>query len=158
MFLGGLRGAKLYNETNIYKATKTALALAAMYPEPSLAFKNPVLSAFANAVWHCSSAAQVCIVLNEAMAHAPQTEEDAEHLSGLLKAFQEANKKPPKRLPEMTPATYVVVYSDGRRIEKCFVPMEIDEWIVRANADLDSRGECRIVRIIDANGKIVWGN
>ena len=100
IFLGGLRGAKLYSETDIYKATKTALALAAMYPEPSLAFKNPVLSAFANAIWHCSSAAQVCIVLNEAMANAPQTQEDAEYLAGLLKAFQDAHKKPPERPPE----------------------------------------------------------
>ena len=38
IFLGGLRGAKLYSETDIYKATKTALALAACiqsHPSPS---------------------------------------------------------------------------------------------------------------------------
>src|ERR1700730_14695368 len=71
-----------------------------MYPEASLAFKNPVLSVVANAIWRCSSAARVCIVLNEAMANAPKTQEDAEYLAGLLKAFQEANKKPPAHPPE----------------------------------------------------------
>ncbi|MGP0059165.1 MAG: hypothetical protein ACLPID_07755 [Beijerinckiaceae bacterium] len=66
--LGSFYGSKIYNQTDVYKAAKTALALADLYPEPnaSLVFQNPVLSAFANAVWHCSSAAEVSVVLNEA--------------------------------------------------------------------------------------------
>jgi hypothetical protein len=45
-------------------AAKTAASLDTMFPEktPALKFRNPVLSAFANAVWHCSSTAEVSIV------------------------------------------------------------------------------------------------
>ena len=62
-------GQNLYNEKNVYKNAKTSKALSIMFPEqtPSLYFKNPVLTAFANAIWHCSSAAEVSIVLNEAI-------------------------------------------------------------------------------------------
>jgi hypothetical protein len=67
MFLGSFFGAKLYNEKNVYRAAKTAAALDEKYPQvPSLKFQNPVLTAFASAIWNCSSAAEVAIVLNEA--------------------------------------------------------------------------------------------
>jgi hypothetical protein len=39
-----------------------------------LNFKNPVLAAFANAIWNCGSAAEVCTVLNEAAANMPEPE------------------------------------------------------------------------------------
>jgi hypothetical protein len=65
--LGSFWGAKLYNEKSVYRTAKTAAALDAKYPQvASLKFQNPVLTAFANAVWNCSSAAEVAIVLNEA--------------------------------------------------------------------------------------------
>jgi hypothetical protein len=66
--LSNFFGSKLYNENDVYKNARTAQALSIMYPSqaPELQFKNPVLSAFANAIWHCSSAAEVCVVLNEA--------------------------------------------------------------------------------------------
>jgi len=61
-------GAILYEEKNVYKAAKIANALDDMYPAKALprGFKNPVLIAFANAAWHCDSAAQVAIVFNKA--------------------------------------------------------------------------------------------
>jgi hypothetical protein len=67
-------GPTLYNEKNVFKNAEAAQALSIMFPEeaPSLSFKNPVLTAFANAIWHCSSAAEVSIVLNEALAKAPK--------------------------------------------------------------------------------------
>src|SRR5262245_9596898 len=68
-------GPKLYNESSVYKNAQTARALSIMFPDqaPSLRFKNPVLAAFANAIWHCSSAAEVSIILNEAGSrHAQQ--------------------------------------------------------------------------------------
>ncbi len=70
-------GPKLYNESNVYKNAQTALALSTMYPEQAspLSFKNPVLAAFSNAIWHCSSTAEVCAVLNEAAARSPSREE-----------------------------------------------------------------------------------
>jgi hypothetical protein len=54
-----------------------------MFPEgtPSLSFKNPVLSAFANAIWHCSSAAEVSIVLNEPLARTEVSPADTEQPS-----------------------------------------------------------------------------
>ncbi len=67
---GSFFGPTLYNEKNVYLAAKTAAALSSLFPEqvPLLKFKNPVLAAFSNAVWHCSSAGEVAIVLNEANA------------------------------------------------------------------------------------------
>jgi hypothetical protein len=60
-------GAELYNESSVYKNAQTAQALSMVFPNPApeLNFKNPVLAAFANAIWNCGSAAEVCTVLNE---------------------------------------------------------------------------------------------
>jgi hypothetical protein len=69
MLMSNFWGARLYNERSIYKNAKTAQALSELFPDkaPELPeFKNPVLAVFANAVWHCGSAAEVCTVLNEA--------------------------------------------------------------------------------------------
>ena len=67
-FLSNFFGPKLYNESSVYKNAETARALSMMFPEQTsqLRFKNPVLAAFSNAIWHCASAAEVCVVLNEA--------------------------------------------------------------------------------------------
>jgi hypothetical protein len=60
----------LYNEKNVYRAAKTAAALDSKHAEvASLKFQNPFLTAFAGAVWHCSSAAEVAITLDEAADH-----------------------------------------------------------------------------------------
>jgi hypothetical protein len=65
---GSVFGPTLYNEKSVYLAAKIAASLDSMFPGsiPALKFQNPVLSAFAKAVWHCSSAAEVSIVCNEA--------------------------------------------------------------------------------------------
>ena len=68
--LSNFFGPKLYSESNVYKNVRTAQALSVMFPE-RLRFKNPVLAAFSNAIWHCSSAAEVCTVLNEVATKAP---------------------------------------------------------------------------------------
>lgn len=72
---GSFFGPILYKEQVVHKAAKTAMALSHLYPkqEPSLNFRNPVLGAFANAVWHCSSAAEASTVLNEAIDKAPSS-------------------------------------------------------------------------------------
>jgi hypothetical protein len=61
-------GARLYKESVAYKNVRTAEALRRMYPDQAaeLQFKHPVLAVFANAIWHCRSAAEVSEVLNEA--------------------------------------------------------------------------------------------
>ena len=51
-------GSTLYNEKN-FPETRTPVG-----------FKNPVLAAFANAVYRCSTAADVATTLNEAVINA----------------------------------------------------------------------------------------
>jgi hypothetical protein len=132
--LSNFFGPELYNESSVYKNAQTAQALSLIYPEQAspLTFKNPVLAAFSNAIWHCSSAPEVCTVLNEAMAKVPQLEQDAD-TAALQKAFDAANNWPPKRTPKMTPATYQVVYSDGVTQDTCFIPAEIENWVAESN-------------------------
>lgn len=61
-------GPNLYDEKNVYRNAQTAISLKAKYPDvpPALNFNNPVLASFANAIWHCKTAAEICVVLNEA--------------------------------------------------------------------------------------------
>ena len=63
-------GSILYNEKNVYRAGRTAVALSLLFPErrTSVVFQNPVLAAFANAICQCSTAAEVATTLNEAIA------------------------------------------------------------------------------------------
>jgi hypothetical protein len=67
--LGSFFGPVLYNEKNVYKATKAAMALAERFPVEivQLQFNSPLLSAFAKVVWQSASAGRVAIVLNEAI-------------------------------------------------------------------------------------------
>jgi len=53
--LSNFLGPKLYDESSVYKNAQIAQAFSIMYPEqaPPLRFKNPVLAAFSNAIWHC---------------------------------------------------------------------------------------------------------
>jgi hypothetical protein len=70
-------GARLYNQRDVYKNAQTAQALSELYAdvaEPLREFKNPALRVFANAIWHCGSAAEVCTVLNEAAGKLPALE------------------------------------------------------------------------------------
>jgi hypothetical protein len=78
-------GPTLYNEKVVFKNARTAEALSIRFPEvtPSLCFNNPVLTAFANAIWHCSSAAEVSIVLNDALARTEVWPADTEQPSAL---------------------------------------------------------------------------
>ncbi len=64
-------GPKLFRQSNAAKNERTAKALRFMFPQrtPALPrFNDPLLAAFANAVWHCGSAEQVRAVLGEAAA------------------------------------------------------------------------------------------
>ena len=159
-FLNTFLGATLYNEKNVYKGAQAAIALRLEFPElaPELPrFKNPVLSSFANAIWHCKSAAEVSIVLNEAAAKLPA--EEMADAAALLSAFEAAkNYEPPKRPPEMTPGTYHVIWSDGVKQEMRFVPAEIQQWVADTNKSEAGKGKNhRIVRVVDLQGRVVWG-
>jgi hypothetical protein len=83
---------------------------------------------------------------------------DAVHEDAFLRrAFENAKNWPPKRPPEMTPATYRVVFSDGKVQDTELLPREIDSWATLSNKDAEGKFPYRIVRIIDPNGSTVWG-
>jgi hypothetical protein len=65
-------GAVLYRETDVYKNARTAMALAYLFPDDQTprGISNPVLRSFFNALLHCSSCAEVCVVINEAVQRA----------------------------------------------------------------------------------------
>jgi len=92
--LNNFFGAKLYNERSVHKNAQTARALSLMYPEQAspLRFKNPALAAFSNAIWHCASAAEVCAVLNEALAKASELGEEANRAVS-QRTFSESDEK-----------------------------------------------------------------
>jgi hypothetical protein len=69
-----LLGRKLYRVRGSAKNERAAASLEQMYPEQAAAlpqFYEPLLAAFANAVWHCGSADEVRDVLREAAAKGP---------------------------------------------------------------------------------------
>ena len=82
-----LFGAILYEERNAYKIAQAVAALNSLFSEQVLpvTFRNPALAAFTNAVWHCSSTAEVIWKLDEAAtpAVAPPATSSAELLGGL---------------------------------------------------------------------------
>lgn len=91
-FMISFFGATLYRERNVYNAANTAAALDALFPQRAVpvAFRNPVLAAFTNAVWHCSSAAEVAVKLNEAgIPVAIPTEKSSAQLLGALGELME---------------------------------------------------------------------
>jgi hypothetical protein len=69
----GLLGPVLYNEKNIYQAALTAEALSSLFPNNLLppGINDPVLIAFANAIMHCSTCAEVAVTLNETVKTTP---------------------------------------------------------------------------------------
>lgn len=76
----GWRGlfSNLYNQMDRFKVTRTAAALDSLFLERRIPiiFRNHILSAFANAIWHCSTAAEVSQVLNTTQIYALQPDHD----------------------------------------------------------------------------------
>ena len=63
----GFFGAKLYDENNLHQVATTALSLSTKYPHDLTpdGMKNPILKHFVNAVLHCKTLGEVCVVLNK---------------------------------------------------------------------------------------------
>jgi uncharacterized protein (UPF0248 family) len=153
-----LQGQKLYYEDNAYKNAGTALTLRAAYPAQAseLNFKNPVLAAFSNAVWHCATAAKICIVLNEAASKSSADPENAAAMASMCAAYQDAkNWSPEPRLPTQT---YSVVYSDGVTQPSELTEAELDRWARGSNEMNADKPSHQIVRIVDQQGRVVWGD
>jgi hypothetical protein len=67
----GFMGPILFDERSVYRAVQTGMALDASFSERKIPIPiaNPVLGAFANAIWHCASAAEVARTLHEATSN-----------------------------------------------------------------------------------------
>lgn len=65
----GILGATLYVEKNVYRTAQAGMALDLLFDEVELLviITNRVLRAFAKAVWHSPTAANVAIVLNSVL-------------------------------------------------------------------------------------------
>lgn len=70
----GIFGPLLYSERRADRTALTARALRLQFPDNLLpaGFKTPILCAFANAILHCASCAEVSVILNEAISRAEQ--------------------------------------------------------------------------------------
>jgi hypothetical protein len=82
--LYGFFGPLLYSERRADQTASTAQALSLLFPDNLLpsGFKTPLLCAFANAILHCASSAEVSVTLNEAIKRAEeQAIKDADILS-----------------------------------------------------------------------------
>jgi len=68
----GFFGTVLYRNKDIYDVSVRAIALAYLFPEPitPAGITSPLLRAYLNAILNCSGAAQVSVVLNEALSRA----------------------------------------------------------------------------------------
>jgi hypothetical protein len=86
----GWLGPILYDEKNVYLAAQTGLALQELFPEKRVpvTFRNPVLSAFTNAAWHCSTASEVAKTFNRAVISVEKMSMDVEHSIALRAAGQ----------------------------------------------------------------------
>jgi hypothetical protein len=149
------RGRKLYYEDHVYKNAGTALTLRVMYPEqaPRLNFKNPVLAAFSNAIWHCATAAQVCTVLNEAASKSSDDPENAAVMASIWGAYQTAQNMPPA-------STYTFFYANGKseEVQSSESPSAIARWLTKSyKEDKRENDPSRTVRVVDQQGRIVWG-
>lgn len=65
-------GVTLYEEKNIYKSSRCAIALAYIYKSKLFKqdIKSPILKSFLNAAMHCHSASEVAMVINSAIENA----------------------------------------------------------------------------------------
>jgi hypothetical protein len=70
--------------------------------------------------------------------------------------LEAAKNWPPKRPPELTPATYRVVYSDGASQETLLTPEEINRWATASNRDAEGKFPHRIIRVVNERGVVVW--
>lgn len=88
----GFFGSILYEEKNAHKIAQMIATLNSLFSERLLpvTFRNPALAAFTNAVWHCSSAAEIIWKLTEAATPAvvPPPKSSAELLGGFCELIE----------------------------------------------------------------------
>jgi hypothetical protein len=96
-FSVGFFAPVLYSERNASKVAATVFALDELFPEKKVpvTFRNPILSAYANAIWQCSTTAEVAITLNEAIAKAEvQAKSDEKIVGDLADMMASGETKP----------------------------------------------------------------
>jgi hypothetical protein len=155
--LGSLFGPVLYREKSLHKAASTGIMLALEYPDktPLLPqFKSPVLASYANAVWHCSTAAAVAVAINQAAQRAER--EDVIDAASMLAAFERAKNWKPSGPQSLT---CTAIFSDGKTQETRLMAYEVATWPVESNSLFEREGRpYRIIRIVNEGGSTLWSS
>jgi hypothetical protein len=153
--LGLFFGPVVYREKALQKVARIGIMLALEYPAKSSLlpqFKSPVLASYANAVWHCSTAAEVVVAISTAAQRAER--EDIIEAAGTLVAFEDAKNWKPSG-PE--PLTCRAVFSDGKTQETRLMPYEVATWPVESNSLFEREARpYRIIRILNEVGSTLW--
>jgi hypothetical protein len=155
--LGSLFGPVLYREKSLHKAASTGIMLGLEYPNrtPLLPqFRSPVLASYANAVWHCSTAAAVAVAINQAAQRAER--EDVTDAASMLAAFENAKNWKPSG---QQPLTCTAIFSDGKTQETRLMAYEVTTWPVASNSLFErERRPYRIIRIVNESGSTLWSS
>jgi hypothetical protein len=153
-------GQGLHRSKNNYKNAKMAEALDIMFPQkvPELSFKNPVLGAFAKAVWHCSSVSEVEKTLRDCEPPAEETWTSSWQLTDEYSFYSLALHPSWKETYiKRGGALYIVVLSDGRKVKKLLTKEEVNTWPARSNEVFEADNKSyRILRLETLDGVTVW--
>jgi hypothetical protein len=105
----GFLGPILFEEKSAYRAARTAMTLDDQFPDSLLppGFTNPVLKAFANAILHCATCAEVTVILNE-----------ASNSSGKVEATTDAARHAPERQAQQSAARNKIIVDYGAHLEE----------------------------------------
>jgi hypothetical protein len=152
------RGLHISHDT--YKNAKMAKVLDAMFPQrvPGLSAKNPVLSAFANAIWHCPSVREVemlfrsCEPPPDEASTSPwrSTDEYAFYALALQPNWRET-------FIEGGYALYTVVWADDKKDKKLLRKEVVSAWAKEVNEGLAADNKpYRIMRLETSDGVTVW--
>ena len=152
---GSFFGPILFEQRGIYEVAKIAMLLDIEYADASspLELNNPILHAFAKAIWLCASDEHVGNVLSEARANAQKIE--IIDVATLHWASQRS--KTSKATQNIQTASYGVIFSDDASQGRDLTQSEIQSWADVSNNLFEENGiPCRILQIVGKNGTILW--
>lgn len=153
-------GPALYRSKNRHKNAKTAEALDLMFRQkvPALSFRNPVLIAFAKAVWHCLSAEEVENTLRSCEPPPQEQWSSSWDFTDESSFYTNALRPDWKKIYiERGSALYTVIFSDDKKTKKFLTKNEVTTWPAQSNELFEAENKpYRIVRLANMDGDPVW--
>jgi len=152
---GSFFGPILFEERGLYEVVKIAMLLDIEYADASspLELKNPILYAFAKAIWMCASDEHVSVVLNEAKSNAQKIE----NIDVATLHWANQRSKTRKAAQKIQTPSYGVIFSDNPIQGRDLTQSEIQSWADVSNNLFEENGiPCRILQIVGKNGTILW--